>query len=68
MIAKIGENIVISDLRVINENNNYLSFYVHNAYRKNIGKIISLLKYSADSNDEKVLKILQKIYACILLH
>ncbi len=52
MIAKIGENIVISDLRVFNKNNNYLSFYVHNAYRKNIGKIISVLKYSADSNDE----------------
>ena len=54
MIAKIGENIVISDLRVFNKNNNYLSFYVHNAYRKNIGKIISVLKYSADSNDESI--------------
>ena len=54
MIAKIGENIVISDLRVFNKNNNYLSFYVHNAYRKNIGKIISILKYSADSNDESI--------------
>ena len=54
MIAKIGEYIVISDLRVFNKNNNYLSFYVHNAYRKNIGKIISVLKYSADSNDESI--------------
>ena len=54
MIAKIGENIIISDLRVFNKNNNYLSFYVHNAYRKNIGKIISILKYSADSNDESI--------------
>ncbi len=54
MIAKIGENIVISDLRVFNKNNNYLSFYVHNAYRKNIGKIISILKYSSDSNDESI--------------
>ena len=54
MIAKIGENIIISDLRVFNKNNNYLSFYVHNAYRKNIGKIISVLKYSADSNDESI--------------
>ncbi len=54
MIAKIGENIVISDLRIFNKNNNYLSFYVHNAYRKNIGKIISVLKYSADSNDESI--------------
>ena len=54
MIAKIGENIVISDLRVFTKNNNYLSFYVHNAYRKNIGKIISVLKYSADSNYESI--------------
>jgi len=54
MIAKIGENIVISDLRVFDKNNNYLSFYVHNAYRKNIGKIISILKYSALSNDENI--------------
>ena len=54
MIAKIGENIVISDLRVFNKNNNYLSFYVHNAYRKNIGKIISILKYSSDSNDVSI--------------
>ena len=53
MIAKIGENIVISDLRVFDKNN-YLSFYVHNAYRKNIGKIISILKYSSDSNDENI--------------
>ena len=54
MIAKIGENIIISDLRVFYKNNNYLSFYVHNAYRKNIGKIISILKYSSDSNNESI--------------
>ena len=54
MIAKIGENIIISDLRVFDKNNNYLSFYVHNAYRKNIGKIISILKYSSKTNDEKI--------------
>ena len=54
MIAKIGENIVISDLRVFDKNDGYLSFYVHNAYRKNIGKIISILKYSSNTNDEKI--------------
>ena len=54
MIAKIGENIVISDLRVFDKNDNYLSFYVHNAYRNNIGKIISILKYSSNTNDEKI--------------
>ena len=54
MIAKIGENIVISDLRVFDKNDNYLSFYVHNAYRNNIGKIISILKYSSNTNDKKI--------------
>ena len=54
MIAKIGENIVISDLKIFDKKNNYLSFYVHNAYRKNIGKIISILKYSSEPNDESI--------------
>ncbi len=52
MIAKIGENIVISDLRIFDKKNSNLSFYVHNAYRKNIGKIISILKYTSSSNDQ----------------
>ena len=54
MIAKIGENIIISDLKVFDKSNFNLSFYVHNAYRKNIGKIISILKYSSNSNDESI--------------
>ena len=54
MISKIGENIVISDLRVFEKNNHALSFYVHNSYRKNIGKIISILKYSSDSKNENI--------------
>ncbi len=54
MIAKIGENIVISDLRIFDKKNASLSFYVHNAYRKNIGKIISILKYSSNSNEKNI--------------
>ncbi len=54
MIAKIGENIVISDLRIFNKNDNNSSFYVHNSYRKNIGKIISIINYSSDSNSENI--------------
>ena len=54
MIAKIGENIIISDLKVFDKSNFNLSFYVHNSYRKNIGKIISILKYSSNSNDESI--------------
>ena len=54
MIAKIGENIVISDLRIFNKDSNNFSFYVHNSYRKNIGKIISVLSYVSSSNSEQI--------------
>ena len=54
MIAKIGENIVISDLRIFDKIESKSSFYVHNAYRKNIGKIISFIKYSANSDTENI--------------
>ncbi len=61
MIAKIGENIVISDLKVFEKNNNHLSFYVHNAYRKNIGKIISILKYSSNSTDQSIINFAKNL-------
>ena len=54
MIAKIGENIVISDLRIFDITESKSSFYVHNSYRKNIGKIISFIKYSANSDAENI--------------
>jgi len=54
MIAKIGENLVLNDL-LIRENkiSNY-SFYIHNSYRKNIGKIISLVEYSTTENNPEI--------------
>ena len=61
MIAKIGENILISDLRVFDKKNSNLSFYVHNAYRKNIGKIISILKYSTENNDDKTISFAKNL-------
>ena len=59
MIAKIGENLVLNDL-LINENksSNY-SYYIHNSYRNNIGKIISLLEYSSDKINNEI-EILSK--------
>ena len=33
------------DLRIFDTREDKSSFYVHNSYRKNIGKIISFLKY-----------------------
>ena len=57
MIAKIGENLILNDLIIKNNKNSSYSFYIHNSYRNNIGKIISFLEYSADdtNNDIKTL-------------
>ena len=53
MIAKIGENLILNDLVIKNKKNSNFSFYIHNSYRTNIGKIISLVEYSAtDRNNE----------------
>ena len=59
MIAKIGENIILSHLEVVNRANLELSFYVHNPYRTNIGKIISFILYKSIKIDENI-KILSK--------
>ena len=58
MIAQIGENLILNDLLVFNNNGN-LSHYIHNSYTKNIGKIISIINYKTNKNDEKV-KLLSK--------
>ena len=54
MIAKIGENLIINDLIIFNKNNSFFSFYIHNSYKENVGKIISVLDYSSDSNNDNI--------------
>ena len=44
---------------IIRNNKDYFSYYIHNSYRKNIGKIISLIKYQTNDNDDEV-KLLSK--------
>jgi len=61
MIVKIGENIILNQIEVINHKENFVSFYVHNSYRKNIGKIISLIQYKADSCDDDIKKLSKNI-------
>ena len=57
MIAKIGENLILNDLIILeNENSNH-SFYIHNSYKKNIGKIISVIKYEANEDNDEVKKL-----------
>ena len=54
MIAKIGENLILKDLIIKENKNSNYSFYIHNSYRENIGKIISLLEYSANEIDSEI--------------
>ncbi len=54
MIAKIGENLILNDLLIKENNNSEYSFYIHNSYRGNIGKIISLLEYTSNKKDNQI--------------
>ena len=54
MIAKIGENLILNDLLVKENKNSYYSYYIHNSYRPNIGKIISLLEFTCSSKDQEI--------------
>ena len=54
MIAKVGENLVLNELIIKENKNSHYSFYIHNSYRKNIGKIISLLEYSTIEKNTEI--------------
>jgi len=59
IISKIGENIVLSNMIIIENLDLMISNYIHNAYRKNIGKIAVVLRSKVDKIDEDA-KILGK--------
>ena len=59
MISKIGENLIINDLKVFDNKETKVNFYVHNPYRKNIGKIVSAVFYSSAKENDDV-KIFSK--------
>ena len=54
MIAKIGENLILNDLVIKENKNSNYAFYIHNSYTNNIGKIISLIEYSANNIDDEI--------------
>ena len=54
MIAKIGENLILKDLIIKENKNSKYSFYIHNSYRSNIGKIISLLEYTCNKKETEI--------------
>jgi len=57
-ISKIGENIVLNKLIIItNDQNSSISSYIHNSYRKNIGKICVILKYQVNKLSEEALTL-----------
>ena len=54
MIAKIGENIIINDLKIIENKQLNLNYYIHNPYRKNIGKIVSTVFFESDKMNSEI--------------
>ena len=54
MIAKIGENLIINDLKVFDNKEAKVNYYIHNPYRKNIGKIVSAVFYSSEQENDEV--------------
>tara|TARA_B100001057_G_scaffold500228_1_gene614163 strand:- start:3169 stop:4020 length:852 start_codon:yes stop_codon:yes gene_type:complete len=54
MIAKIGENLILNDLIIKENKNSKYAFYIHNSYRNNIGKIISLIEYTSDNKNNEI--------------
>ena len=54
IITKIGENIILSQLIIVpNNDGSMISTYIHNAYKKNIGKIAVVLKSKINEIDEE---------------
>ena len=54
MIAKIGENLIINDLKIFSNKELNVNFYIHNPYRKNIGKIVSAVFFYSDTKNEEI--------------
>ena len=54
MIAKIGENLIIKDLKIFDNKEAKVNYYIHNPYRKNIGKIVSAVFYSSEEENDEV--------------
>ena len=52
IIAKIGENIILTKLHINEHKENNFSYYVHNSYKKNIGKIATLISYKANEDND----------------
>jgi len=54
MIAKIGENMIINELKVFDNKEINVNYYIHSPYRKNIGKIVSVVFFSTKKFDDSI--------------
>ena len=54
MIAKIGENILLNQLVTFDNKDTNVNYYIHNPYRKNIGKIVSAVFFTSEDNNDDV--------------
>jgi elongation factor Ts len=61
MIAKIGENLIINDLKIFDNRETKINYYIHNPYRKNIGKIVSAVFYSTEEENDNVINFSKNI-------
>ena len=61
IISKIGENILLGDLIILEHKGANIAYYVHNAYRSNSGKIISLVHYSSKKLDSYIEKFSKSV-------
>ena len=61
LISKLGENIVIKRLEIINDENLKLQKYLHNSVSENSGKLGVLLSFSAKEDNVKVSELSKQI-------
>ena len=57
MIAQIGENLILKNLTIFKNSDINFSYYIHNSYNKNIGKIISILNFKSDEMNDQIKKL-----------
>ena len=57
MIAQIGENLILNNLTIFKKSDINFSYYIHNSYNKNIGKIISILNFKSDEMNDQIKKL-----------
>ncbi len=61
LISKLGENIVIKRLKIINDTNLKLQKYLHNSVSENSGKLGVLLSYSVKEDNVNVSELSKQI-------